>query len=92
VDEGDCLFRLGLVELCLEERAPMILLGLVSLTGSQKVGGSNPPSSTSKAKAANSTSNYLSTIHSSNTQLAIPLHRLIAGCIRCIISAKSDDG
>ncbi|GAH81832.1 unnamed protein product, partial [marine sediment metagenome] len=27
------------------------------LTGSQKVGGSNPPSSTNKAKAANSTSN-----------------------------------
>jgi hypothetical protein len=50
VDEGDCLFRLGLVELCLEERAPMILLGLVSLTGSQKVGGSNPPSSTLKQR------------------------------------------
>ncbi len=60
------------------------------MTGSQKVGGSNPPSSTKKAKTANSTSNYLSTTHNSNTQLAIPLHRLIEGfLLSCKVENKS---
>ncbi len=49
------------------------------MTGSQKVGGSNPPSSTKEANTANSTLKYLSTIPNSYTQLPIPLECLIEG-------------
>ena len=48
-------------------------------TGSQKVGGSNPPSSTKKANTANPTSKELSTNPNSHTQLALSLERLIEG-------------
>jgi len=60
------------------------------LTGSQKVGGSNPPSSTKEANTANTTSNYLSISSNSYTQLAIPLHRLIEGfLLSCRVENKS---
>ena len=53
---------------------------LLKATGSQKVGGSNPPGSTKKANKANNALQYLSTSSKSYTQLAIPLERLIEGC------------
>ena len=60
------------------------------MTGSQKVGGSNPPSSTFEATTANTTSNYLSISPNSYTQLAIPLHRLIEGfLLSCKVENKS---
>ncbi len=49
------------------------------LTGSQKVRGSSPLSSTKEAKEANKASEYLSIGSNSCTQLAIPLDRLIDG-------------
>ena len=60
------------------------------MTGSQKVGGSNPPSSTKKANTANSTLKYLSTSPNSYTQLAILLDRLIEGfLLSCKVENKS---
>jgi site-specific recombinase XerD len=60
------------------------------LTGSQKVGGSNPPSSTKKANTANQSSQYLSIRSNSYTQLAIPLQRLIDGfLLSCRVENKS---
>ena len=60
------------------------------LTGSQKVEGPNPSSSTKKTNKASDTSNYLSTTHNSNTQLAVPLHRLIEGfLLSCKVENKS---
>jgi site-specific recombinase XerD len=60
------------------------------LTGSQKVGGSNPPSSTNKANTANAISKHLSSRFNSYTQLAIPLHRLIEGfLLSCKVENKS---
>jgi len=57
------------------------------LTGSQKVGGSNPPSST---KEANQSSQYLSIRSNSYAQLAIPLQRLIDGfLLSCRVENKS---
>ena len=59
-------------------------------TGSQKVGGSNPPSSTKEAKEANTPSNYLSNRPNSYAQLAILLHRLIEGfLLSCKVENKS---
>ncbi len=61
------------------------------MTGSQKVEGPNPSSSTKKTNKANDTSNYLSTTHNSNTQLAVPLHRLgeIANSLISLSSYRS---
>ena len=60
------------------------------MTGSQKVGGSNPPSSTNKANTANAISKHLSSRFNSYTQLAIPLHRLIEGfLLSCKVENKS---
>ena len=60
------------------------------MTGSQKVEGPNPSSSTKKTNKANDTANYLSTTHNSNTQLAVPLHRLIEGfLLSCKVENKS---
>ncbi len=60
------------------------------MTGSQKVGGSNPPGSTKKADKANPTLKYLSTSTKSYTQLAIPLERLIEGfLLSCKVENKS---
>ncbi len=57
------------------------------MTGSQKVGGSNPPSST---RETNQTSQYLSIRSNSYTQLAIPLQRLIDGFpLSCRVENKS---
>ena len=54
---------------------------ILGSTGSQKVAGSNPASSTKKAITANPTSNNLSTSPNSYNQLAIPLQRLIEGLL-----------
>ena len=60
------------------------------LTGSQKVGGSNPPSSTKITDTANPTSKHLSTSPKSYTQLAISLQRLIEGfLLSCKVENKS---
>jgi len=60
------------------------------LTGSQKVGGSNPPSSTKQAITANPIPKYLSTSPNSYTKLAIPLQRLIEGfLLSCKVENKS---
>jgi hypothetical protein len=50
---------------------------MLKSTGSQKVVGSNPISSTNNPYKANINSNHLSTSQDSHTQLDIPLHRLI---------------
>jgi site-specific recombinase XerD len=60
------------------------------LTGSQKVEGSNPSSSTKKPKTANTTLTYLSISPHSYAQLAIPLDRLIEGfLLSCKVENKS---
>jgi site-specific recombinase XerD len=60
------------------------------LTGSQKVVGSNPISSTNNPSEANINSSHLSTSPNSYTQLAIPLHRLIEGfLLSCKVENKS---
>ena len=60
------------------------------MTGSQKVEGSNPSSSTNEATKANTTSKYLSISPNSYTQLAIPLDRLIEGfLLSCRVENKS---
>jgi len=60
------------------------------LTGSQKVVGSNPISSTNNPSEANINSNHLSTSQDSYTQLDIPLHRLIEGfLLSCKVENKS---
>ena len=60
------------------------------LTGSQKVGGSNPPSSTKQVNTANITSKYLTASPNSYTQLSIPLDRLIEGfLLSCKVENKS---
>ena len=60
------------------------------LTGSQKVGGSNPPSSTKKPREAKPTSTYLSIRPDSYTDLPIPLDRLIEGfLLSCRVENKS---
>ena len=57
------------------------------LTGSQKVVGSNPISSTNSRKDP---TEYLSIGSNSYTQLAIPLHRLIEGfLLSCKVENKS---
>ena len=57
------------------------------MTGSQKVEGSNPSSSTT---TASDSSNYLLTGDNSYTQLAIPLQRLIEGfLLSCKVENKS---
>ena len=59
-------------------------------TGSQKVEGSNPSSSTKEAKEANQNSQYLSIRSKSCMQLAIPLDRLIEGfLLSCKVENKS---
>jgi len=59
-------------------------------TGSQKVEGSNPSSSTKRANTANPTLIHLSTGPNSYTQLAIPLDRLIKGfLLSCKVENKS---
>jgi len=60
------------------------------LTGSQKVEGPNPSSSTKRTNKTSDTANYLSTTHNSNTQLAVPLHHLIEGfLLSCKVENKS---
>ena len=60
------------------------------MTGSQKVGGSNPPSSTKETNTANPVSKYLSTSRNSYTQLDILLERLIEGfLLSCKVENKS---
>ena len=60
------------------------------MTGSQKVEGSNPSSSTKRAKEANQESQYLSIRSNSYTQLAISLDRLIDGfLLSCRVENKS---
>ncbi len=60
------------------------------MTGSQKVGGSNPPSSTREAKEANQDTQYLSIRSNSCTQLAVPLDRLVEGfLLSCKVENKS---
>jgi site-specific recombinase XerD len=60
------------------------------LTGSQKVVGSNPISSTSNATTHKPYPEHLSTSQDSHTQLAIPLHRLIEGfLLSCKVENKS---
>jgi site-specific recombinase XerD len=60
------------------------------LTGSQKVVGSNPISSTNTTKVANPISKDLSTHSNSHTQLAILLERLIEGfLLSCKVENKS---
>ncbi len=60
------------------------------LTGSQKVEGPNPSSSTNETNKAHDTLNYLSTTRNSNTQLVVPLHRLIEGfLLSCKVENKS---
>ncbi|MFC1984517.1 tyrosine-type recombinase/integrase [Chloroflexota bacterium] len=59
-------------------------------TGSQKVEGSNPSSSTKEVNTANTSSNYLSTSSNSYMRLAIPLERLIEGfLLSCKVENKS---
>jgi len=64
------------------------------LTGSQKVGGSNPPGSTNKPKAtiprSGNPGSYLSISPNSYTGLAVPLYRLIEGfLLSCRVENKS---
>ncbi len=60
------------------------------MTGSQKVVGSNPISSTNTTKVANPISKDLSTHSNSHTQLAILLERLIEGfLLSCKVENKS---
>ena len=60
------------------------------LTGSQKVGGSNPPSSTKQSSTSNQVLQHLSTSPNFYTQLAIPLGRLIEGfLLSCKVENKS---
>ncbi len=60
------------------------------LTGSQKVVGSNPISSTIKPSKAKTSLSHLLTRSNSYTQLAIPLHRLIEGFVlSCKVENKS---
>jgi site-specific recombinase XerD len=60
------------------------------LTGSQKVGGSNPPSSTKTATTHKAHPEYLSISRNSNTQLPITLDRLIEGfLLSCKVENKS---
>ena len=60
------------------------------LTGSQKVEGPNPSSSTKRINRAKDSSSYLSTTHNCDTQLALPLHRLIEGfLLSCKVENKS---
>ena len=47
------------------------------LTGSQKVRGSTPLSSTKQSSEANTNSKYLSICPNSQASLSVPLHRLI---------------
>ena len=62
------------------------------MTGSQKVEGSNPSSSTKLANTANPDLKHLSTGSKSYTQLAIPLKRLIEGfLLSCKVENKSPD-
>ena len=95
-------YNLNLASFMLEEIEEYILSSEVfwplskrSPTGSllprsQKVGGSSPPSSTKKPNKANQPLQYLSTSSNSNTQLAIPLHRLIEGfLLSCKVENKS---
>jgi len=65
----------------------MVLTSLKT-TGSQKVEGPNPSSSTKKTNKASDSSNYLSTTHNSNTQLALLLHRLIEGFLTILQGRK----
>ncbi len=59
-------------------------------TGSVKVVGSNPASSTNKSTKANQALQYLSIRSNSYTQLAIPLDRLIEGfLLSCKVENKS---
>lgn len=59
-------------------------------TGSVKVAGSNPASSTNKSAKANQALQYLSIRSNSYTQLAIPLDRLIEGfLLSCKVENKS---
>ncbi len=60
------------------------------LTGSQKVEGSNPSSSTKVVNTANTISEHLSIRSNSYAQLAIPLDRLIDGfLLSCKVENKS---
>jgi site-specific recombinase XerD len=64
------------------------------LTGSQKVGGSNPPGSTTKLKStipsSKNPSSYLSISPNPHTGLAVPLYRLIEGfLLSCRVENKS---
>ena len=60
------------------------------LTGSQKVEGSNPSSSTKDGKEANLDSQYLSIRSNYYIQLDIPLQRLIEGLLlSCRVENKS---
>ena len=60
------------------------------MTGSQKVEGSNPSSSTKEANTANTNLEHLSTRSNSYTQIAIPLQRLIEGfLLSCKVENKS---
>ena len=60
------------------------------MTGSQKVVGSNPISSTSELLKAKTNSSHLLTSPNSYTQLAIPLDRLIEGfLLSCKVENKS---
>ena len=74
---------------CFCEHGAVAQLG-ERLTGSQKVEGSNPSSSTKIVDKANPISKYLSTRSNSYTQLAIPLQRLIEGfLLSCKVENKS---
>ena len=68
----------------------MSIKSVLESTGSQKVAGSNPASSTKKAITANPTSNNLSTSPNSYNQLAIPIEHLIEGfLLSCKVENKS---